>query len=280
MSAGPLRRRLTSPASSTVEMSTEQATAITLTPEQMREKFRKVTPTATTGKPLPSPPLTEETQSPTAPEGRPPSLESGSRHLPNNIFEDSQDAMAKSVEQMLPPKSIWKWAKAGTGRLALIGGVSQPANISTRTVTSIPNGGLQKEETPKDDFSVPSATSTEPNNEERIVEAAAAKMEGLGLSNSTVDSHFSQTKRSSDDLVASMNNTPSPQSQQWTRGEGLFTPPAPKARSPPTSPSPAPRNPQANGERGLSNHSPSPHRVPTYKIALTADAMSHSRVVS
>lgn len=130
----------------------------------------------------------------------------------------------------------------------------------------------------KDDFSLPSAVSTEPDNEAQAEETAAAKIEGLGIANTTVEqrSLFSQTKRSSDDLVASsINDTPSPQPKEWTNGGHKATNGVP---SEPFTPSPASRKARTNGVR--SENTPSPHRIPNYKIALTSNILSPQRAVS
>jgi hypothetical protein len=155
--------------------------------------------------------------------------------------------------------------------------------MTSKAATSAVNGALGgSKAVANDDFAIPSAVLTEPHNVERLEEVAAAKMEGLGLANSTVEqrSVFSQTKRSSDDLVASMNGTPSPLAQEYINGdEQHLTNGTPgRAANEPTTPSPAPRNTQTNGV--MPENTPSPHRIAKYKIALAANILSPQRVVS
>ncbi|KAF1965813.1 hypothetical protein BU23DRAFT_560777 [Bimuria novae-zelandiae CBS 107.79] len=282
-SAGPLRRRLTSPASSTVETTTENATAGPPSPNTERDKYRRVTPPE---RRPPSPPLTEETPSLPAPDDRPLSSDGASRPLQaSSATSESgrEEYNTAAVEQRSPPRGLWQWATAGTrlGMLAKIPHQHVPLMTSKAANTAV-NGALEGGKSgPKDDFSIPSAISTDPHNEAQVQEVAAAEMEGLGLANSTVEqrSLFTQTKRSSDDLVASLTGTPSPQAKEWTNGEdkvdGMVNGEVP---APPATPSPAPRRPQLNGT--MSESTPSPHRVAKYKIALAANILSPSRVVS
>ncbi|KAJ4353587.1 uncharacterized protein N0V89_005317 [Didymosphaeria variabile] len=277
-SAGPLRRRLTSPASSTVETSTEHATAGPPSPNAERDKLRRVTPPERL---LPSPPLTEESQSHPVPADRPPSSDGGSHQHQASITssENGKDEIAKP-EHISPPRGIWQWARAGT-RLNMLGRIPHPPTMTLKAATTAVNGALEGgKAVTKDDFSVPSTVSTQPHNEERLEEAAAAKMEGLGIANSTVEQHslFTQTKRSSDDLVASMNDTPSPQAREWTNGDDVEDVTANGVPIEPITPSPASRKAQTNGV--MSENTPSPHRIAKYKIALASHILSPSRVIS
>ncbi len=99
-----------------------------------------------------------------------------------------------------------------------------------------------------DDFDIPSATATEPDNRERQEMAADAKLDGLGISSlGTMMSpnDFSQTKRSSDDLIANASETtgsPSPRvirHEVWTNGDDT-TPTGSKPASPTTPMTPTP----------------------------------------
>lgn len=262
-------------------MSTENVTARPPSPKAERGKFRRVTPPETLP---PSPPLTEETQSRPVPAVHPPSSDDASPpHQANRAAtENSRDEYTTAVEQQSPPKGLWQWATAGS-RLGMLAKMPHPhvPLLTSKAAISAVNGALEGgKEGPKDDFSVPSSVSTEPHNEERREAAVAAKMEGLGIANSTVEqrSLFSQTKRSSDDLVASMTGTPSPQAKEWTNGEGDMANGIPNA---PTTPSPAPRRTKTTDEVvHVSENTPSPHRIPKYKIALTSNILSSSLVPS
>ncbi|KAL5371764.1 hypothetical protein DPSP01_014026 [Paraphaeosphaeria sporulosa] len=278
-SAGPLRRRLTSPAFSTVETSTEHATAGPPSPKAEKDKFRRVTPPERL---LPTPPLTEENQSLPALADRPPSSDGGSHQhrASNTVSENGMDENAKP-EHTSPPRGIWQWARAGTrlnmlGRMPTIPHPPMTLKAATTAVHGALGGGKAAT---KDDFSIPSAVSTEPDNETQAEEVAEAKMEGLGIANSTVEqrSLFSQTKRSSDDLVAHLNDTPSPQNQEWTNGDHKPTNGVP---SEPITPSPASRKATTNGVMSENTSTPSPHRIPKYKIALASQILSPQRAVS
>jgi hypothetical protein len=164
-----------------------------------------------------------------------------------------------------------------------------------KAATAAVTGALEGKAATKDDFSVPSTVSTEPHSEEQADVVAAAKIEGLGLANSTYEqgSMFSQSRNSSDDLVASLTDyTPSPEAQQWTNGDDKTSNGVP---SEPVTPSPASRKAPTNGampeytpspsrrtptNRTLSENLPSPHRIPKYKFALASTILSSSRAVS
>lgn len=286
----------------------ENATAIPKppSPTEQKDKFRRFTPPQ---RRLSSPVLTEE--SPQVPDDHHQSSEEGAhqphentdnakgeaeqRDSPMETQEDSpkraqeQITPKKEQEEATPPRGIWQWAKAGTGRLGIIGRIPHPewkgpstSKAADSTVSEVPEGGRMA--APQDDFSIPSATATNPENEEQQEENAAAKAEGLGITNTTVDpSLFSQTKRSSDDLVASANGTPSPEAmktEQWTNGEDSMMSKESATsdkNSPPATPSPPQRRKESPSGAGST---PSPHRIPKYKIALAANILSPSRTAS
>lgn len=248
-------------------------------PKAERDKFRRVTPPERL---LPTPPLTEETQSLLAPADRPPSSGGGSHHrlgssTPN---ESAKDENAK-IEHPSPPRGIWQWATAGT-RLNMLGRTPPLAYppMTLKAATTAVNGALEGAKSLiKDDFSIPSAVSTEPDNEALAEVVIAAKIEGLGIANSTVEqrSLFSQTKRSSDDLVAQLNDTPSPQANWWSNGDWKSSNGIPSV---PITPSPASRKASSNGAMSEIQDRPSPHRIPKYKLALASHILSPQRAVS
>jgi hypothetical protein len=139
------------------------------------------------------------------------------------------------------------------------------------------------------------------------------ELEGLEITNSVTDlAMFSQTKRSSDDLVASMNETPTPSPRVPSRS-GMDTPPpimkdlneldTPHTLSPlstkveqhngseteaqsrngtstpttsvPVTPSPAPQKLEIRTDG--SESTPSSRRIPKYKIALVSSLLSPPR---
>jgi hypothetical protein len=157
-----------------------------------------------------------------------------------------------SAHQSPPRRGIWEWARVGTGRLNIIGRLPHPEwkSPASKQEELVVNGAQEDGRTTesRDDFDIPSATATEPNNVERQETTAAAKIEGLGiLSLSTMMSpnSFSQTKRSSDDLIANASETtgsPSPRIMkhgEWTNRDDT-TPTASKPTSPTTPDTPTP----------------------------------------
>lgn len=159
-----------------------------------------------------------------------------------------------SMPQSPPRRGMWEWARAGTGRLNIIGRLPHPEwkgpASASKAEGLMVNGAQENGRTTEshDDFDIPSATATEPDNIERQEMAVAAKIEGLGISNlSTMNSpnDFSQTKRSSDDLIANASETtgsPSPRivrHEAWTNGDDT-TPTASKPTSPTTPDTPTP----------------------------------------
>jgi hypothetical protein len=93
----------------------------------------------------------------------------------------------------------------------------------------------------QDDFGIPLATTTRPDDAEQHREAASAKLDGAGILQANITSpSFAQTKQSSDDLIATASSTGSPAWQQhvdehWTNGEAS-TPFAASKESPPSTP--------------------------------------------
>ncbi|KAF2193065.1 hypothetical protein K469DRAFT_552368, partial [Zopfia rhizophila CBS 207.26] len=270
---GPLRRCLTSPASSTVDISTENATATPPSPTEQRDKFRQVT---SPEKRFPSPTLGERSvHLPTVQDE--PHLSSGGEFrqpLYSSTSDESNkaDNLKAALEDTSPRRGIWEWARVGTGRLGIIGRIPHPEwkapTITSKVANSAVNGDFEEEriiEEFQDDFSVPSTVSTESENSVLRNKPAAAKLEGREISNSTVDpSMFAQTKRSSDDLVANASgDTPSPTP---AKKDAPF-----KDGSEETQPStPDQKIKLANGPPDT----PSPTRIPKYKIALASSILS------
>lgn len=151
-----------------------------------------------------------------------------------------------------PRRGIWEWARAGTGRLNIIGRLPHPewkspgsaSEAGAVVVNGAPLSG--KTTAAHDDFSIPSATATQPDNVERQHTAAGAKIEGLGISPFPMPpTDFSQTAGSSDDLIANASETtgsPSPlltKHGAWRNGEDT-TPTNSKPSSPTTPQTPTP----------------------------------------
>lgn len=255
ISVGPLRRRLTSPASSTVGTSPEMATA-SLPPNQDatkdREKWRRVTPPER--KKL-SPEQNKILEDEEMPSQRPAQGE----HLPNSggmsrqhpdrsvNVGDRDTANPNIIHEKVPSrKGIWEWARAGTGRLNIIGRIPHPewkgppaANGHVVTSTNVANG-TQSQSQSQDDFSIPSTTASDSKNEGQDLAMMAAKAEGLGIAHATTMSpSFSQTKMSSDDLVAAASSTGTPESRvsHYERVNGEHSSPSSASKdSPPSTP--------------------------------------------
>jgi hypothetical protein len=191
------------------------------------------------------------TQSLPAPEEPLPSSE-GTARPPNeggretNEEEEDEGQAAIALQQIPLRRGLWDWARAGTGRLNIIGRIPHPewrGPVSIRNQESATNGatiGGNIYET-QDDFSIPSATTTRPDDAEQHCEAANAKLEGVGILQANITSpSFAQTKQSSDDLIATASSTGSPAWQRyvdehWTNGE-TTTPSAASKDSPPSTP--------------------------------------------
>lgn len=198
----------------------------------------------------------EASRQPQALEERRPSSEDGSHLQPTSELQGERRVVANgSAHQSPPRRGIWEWARAGTGRLSVMGRLPHPEwkgpASASKAQGPVVNGAHERGTTTKshDDFEIPSATATEPSNIERQGAAAAAKVEGLGiLSLGTMMSpnDFSQTKRSSDDLIANASETtgsPSPRIMGpggWTNGDDT-TPTASKPTSPATPDTPTPQ---------------------------------------
>jgi len=250
------------------------------------------------------------------------------------------------VLQRTPSRGIWEWARAGTGRLNIIGRIPHP-EWKGPAVVKKPGAAINGETIHEshDDFSIPSTTATAPDGAEQQHETAAAKVEGLGIEN-IISPSFAQTKMSSDELVATASSTGTPESrvrdEPWTNGDNS-TPSAASKDSPPSTPdtptpqqrkkdpssdtrdasevaqsptpqkrrddvpsesdnaptprkksvaleSPSTKNTPTSDEAPSSNtssqkktsrkNSPSPHHVPTYKIALASNLLSPARTDS
>lgn len=165
---------------------------------------------------------------------------------------ESKVASNGTGPQSPPRRGIWDWARAGTGKLNIIGRLPHPEwkspGPAPKASGLVVNGAQRplKPSSPHDDFSIPSTTATEPDNLPQQQLTAAAKIEGLGISAlspllpSMSPLDFSQTKGSSDDLIANMSETtgsPSPmlfKHAAWTYKDDT-TPTGSKAGSP-TSP--------------------------------------------
>jgi hypothetical protein len=171
-----------------------------------------------------------------------------------------------------------------------VGGMTSKA--ATSAVTGALDGGRLAGT--MDDFSVPSSTSTNPQvgvlvqtevlplREAAIVELDSG-IESLEVMNGIHDlGLFSQTKRSSDDLVASMNETPTPSPRLPSRN-GMNTPPpkmkdlngvseseTPSALNTPYTPSPLSTNTnQHNGPPEAEIESRSGTSTPMTSIPVT-----------
>ncbi|KAF2127552.1 hypothetical protein P153DRAFT_295266 [Dothidotthia symphoricarpi CBS 119687] len=299
LSAGPLRRRITSPAISTVLTSMESVMA-TPSPEAPRdrakdmERLRRVTPPDRRTRP---PSQNGTAASPSAPDAHPPSSGAAShRSLAVSHEEGEEEEDTRNVLEPTPTRrGLWNWARSGTGTFNMMGRVAHPDWNDTPPFTL---GATQ------DDFSLPSTTATHPDTQlpdtQPPYNNTPATLPATPLS-------FAQTKRSSDELLATASSTAT--SAQWTNGTAPETPTPPQRRpdsplesdSEPTPtkdsfshakdsfshaksdsdttlyddpPTPAVKS----GKRGLEgangNGKVTPRRVATYKIALASRLMS------
>ncbi|KAI8941661.1 hypothetical protein NX059_002873 [Plenodomus lindquistii] len=249
---GGLQRRLTSPASSTVGTSMETVTASQPpSPDTMRdrqmdlEKLRRVTPSQRRTAEQNQVGMVEMLGSLPARDAHRPSSDDMSRPVQGSDLEVAGAVEAVPAErgqrkkaQRTPSRGIWEWARAGTGRLSSIGRLAPewngPASTKSRTSTTIPES--------HDDFSIPSSTTTQLENGTEQQEAAAAKLESLGIVHpETVPSpFFAQTKRSSDELVAASSTASTPanlamRTENWTYTQHT-TPSAATGTTSPTTP--------------------------------------------
>ncbi|RYN32088.1 hypothetical protein AA0112_g6263 [Alternaria arborescens] len=320
-SVGPLRRRLTSPASSTVVTSTEMAVAsqppnpdAIRERERDREKLRKVTPperrrlerAQSSGTEIQkSRPVLEERRR-SSDDASPPHQNS---HIEDEALGELEGGPVQPPQRTPSRRGIWEWARVGTGRLNIIGRIPHPEwkgpVVSHQVVM---NGNSQISTIPEmhDDFSIPSTTATETNDLQEYNQAMAAKMEGFGFSHAhiTTSPSFSQTKRSSDDLVAASSTASTPAnlnlvSEAWTNGERIT--PQPSKDSPPLTPdTPTPnqrrkdstiedestptKNASESAKAEVADRpqngvktTPTPDRIPKYRIALTSNFLSPAR---
>lgn len=197
-------------------------------------------------------------EEPKPPPARDAPRQSSDAASPRPPSEVEEGVVTNGTSPLSPPRrGIWEWARAGTGRLNIIGRLPHPewkspgAASSTSTAEGVVVNGAHahgKTTESHDDFSLPSATATEPDNIERQHTAAAAKIEGLGISPFTpllAPTDFSQTAGSSDDLIANASETtgsPSPlitKHASWTNGNDT-TPTPSKPTSPTTPDTPTP----------------------------------------
>jgi hypothetical protein len=252
ISVGPLRRRLTSPASSTVGTSPEMATG-SLPPNQDatkdREKWRRVTPPERKKLSPEQNKIPEEEETPLqrpAQEEHRLSSEGVSRRLPDKDVNFPNHDTAKSEtshEKSSSRRGIWEWARAGTGRLNIIGRIPHPEwkgpHVANGHVVSSANVANGTQSGSQDDFSIPSTTISE-SKEEQDSTILTAKAEGLGIAQvATMSPSFSQTKMSSDDLVAAASSTGTPESRvsQYERMNGEHSSPSSTSKdSPPSTP--------------------------------------------
>jgi hypothetical protein len=167
--------------------------------------------------------------------------------------EEGEDQGTVGLWQQTPSRrGLWDWARAGTGRLNIIGRIPHPewrgpmTVMNTESATNSASNGETTHEA-HDDFSIPSTTATISDDAERQREAATAKLEGLGIVQSTIMSpSFAQTKQSSDDLIAAASSTGSPAWQQhadghWTNGITSTPSAASKDSQPSTPDTPTPQ---------------------------------------
>lgn len=124
----------------------------------------------------------------------------------------------RKIHKRSSSQGIWGWARTGTGRLNIIGRLPHPSWKSSASIHAHPNiiteriteNGISS--STRDDFSVPSATTTLLSETEHRTPVPVGRVEGLGISKTTTlgSPHFSQTKHSSDDLVAASSTDSTP----------------------------------------------------------------------
>jgi hypothetical protein len=158
-----------------------------------------------------------------------------------------------------------------------------PGFLTTREASSAVSGALQvsrglDSSGSLDDFSLVSSSSTYLPNSGSAKGAHMGTSEGLGIS-TNIDSSddqepsFSQTKRSSDDLVAASSTQGTPDSSFSKVRDRIQEESEP---STPTSPSPQTNktNPESiahrSGKKGQQKENAGPDHVPMYKIALAS----------
>ncbi|KAL6704948.1 hypothetical protein ACN47E_007493 [Coniothyrium glycines] len=279
-SVGPLRHRLTSPASSTVGTSKETVVAprppspdMTRNREKDRERLRKVTPPERRRQVEQAQVNVEETRVELRPvtDAHRQSSEGTSHQVPpsEHYMSDVADGTngIHKTPQQAPAHGLWDWARAGTGRLGMIGRLPHPqwkgpasskapADLSDDHTSSTPMSSSW------DDFSVPFTTNPPPHDAQDNRAAAAAKLEGPGVTDASVlaSPHFSQTKRSSDDLVAASSTASTPANIATRTEEWENSTPA-KASPPatPETPTPQQKNKTIAGDED---------RTPTRDVAV------------
>lgn len=174
----------------------------------------------------------------------------GTSHPPEDSEQTTDEVRtngsgAVNPVQRTPSRGgIWEWARAGSGRLSIIGRLPHPEwkgpatakALSELAVNGTPENGTIVES--QDDFSIPGTTAMEPENEEQQLEVAAAKLEGLGIANGNtiMSPSFAQTKRSSDELVAASSTASTPANLAMSNYGGNSTPSAASRDSPPSTP--------------------------------------------
>ena len=232
-----------------------------------------------------SPPLTRE--SPLlhrVPDGHHPSSDDASRPLAKNNDVHGGLESGGTTQLASPPRGLWQWARAGSLLGKLPHAPYVPLSRPSLTPSEDPHPTTIT--SPKDDFSVPSAVATDALDPDpaRMEHLAAAKITGVGIANRSVEGRtgFTQTKRSSDEIVEMMG-TPSPgEARNRNEEEGG------KKDEEQGTPSRAPRRKDGGegGENGVMNEEgegrveevkASPRRVPKYKIALAANVLSPRR---
>ncbi|KAH8725661.1 hypothetical protein GQ44DRAFT_796789 [Phaeosphaeriaceae sp. PMI808] len=242
---GPLRRRLTSPAISTVGTSPETAVA-TLPPNldgsKDREKWRKVTPPEKK-----QPPEGTWMLSHPALEDRLLSLD-GMSHPP----KDSANETIKEEETEQQAVTRWKGPLTKTD-------LEAATNMAANS---------QKMNEPYDDFTIPDEVGQQR-------QPSTSKPDGLGIASAAITSpSFAQTKQSSDDLVGAASGTGTPESKVLRDGLSIngerSTPVASKGSPPSTPDTPTPRQRRKDSHIELSNTpidsveetpSPTPHKI-------------------
>lgn len=207
---------------------------------------------------------------------------SSSIHSPRSSIKEP----LPSTEFVLQTRGIWEWARLG--RMGIISRKSEPPGfLTTRAATLAMTGalqdsrGLNSSTGSPDDLSLVSATSTFLTNSENSSSALGMRSDGAGISN-TSDSYdfgpfFSQTKGSSDDLVAASSTNGTPEAERMRTGDVILEESEPSTT---TSPCPQPKsipaaasvNSSAKNDQ-MSNKTGKDH-VPRYKIALASHIMS------
>jgi hypothetical protein len=281
--------------------------------EKDREKLRKVTPPERRRLERAQSSGTEIQRSRPVLEERRRSSDDASHPHQNSQVEDETLRELEGGPVQPPQRSptrrgIWEWAKIGTGRLNVIGRIPHPEWKGPTVSREAVNGNSRIttiSETHHDDFSIPSTTATETNNLQEYNQAMAAKLEGLGFSHAHIvtSPSFSQTKRSSDDLVAASSTASTPANlnlvlEGGANGERV-TPQASKDSPPLTPDTPTPHQRRKdtliddgtptkdtseiakvevnqalqNGVKTI----PTPDRIPKYRIALASNFLSPAR---